>query len=100
MSDRQGISKGGFLGTILAAATRFLPAILVGLVAGTADQDVEGSGMFLGKKDHTYQIQHAGEGLLIKAEPHSKIRGFYVKHDDRIYQGRGILHELFGEIPL
>ena len=40
------------------------------------------------------------QGLLIKAVPHSKIRGFYVKHDDRIYQGRGILHELFGEIPL
>ena len=93
-------SEGGFLSTILAAATRFLPAILAGLVAGTADQDVEGNGMFLGKRDHTYQIQHAGERLLIKAVPHSKIRGFYVKHDDRIYQGRGILHELFGEIPL
>ena len=93
-------SEGGFLGTILAAATRFLPAILAGLVAGTADQDVEGNGMFLGKRDHTYQIQHAGEGLLIKAVPHSKIRGFYVKHDDHIYQGRGILHGLFGKIPL
>ena len=93
-------SEGGFLSTILAAATRFLPAILAGLVAGTADQDVEGNGMFLGKRDHTYQIQHAGEGLLIKAVPHSKIRGFYVKHDDHIYQGRGILHGLFGKIPL
>ena len=41
MLDRQGISEGGFLGTILATATRFLPAILGGLVAGTADQDVE-----------------------------------------------------------
>ena len=61
-------SEGGFLSTILAAATRFLPAILAGLVAGTTDQDVEGSGMFLGKRDHTYQIQHAGEGLLIKAD--------------------------------
>ena len=48
MSDRQGISEGGFLSTIPAAATRFLPAILAGLVAGTADQDVEGNGMFLG----------------------------------------------------
>lgn len=35
-------------GTILATATRFLPAILVGLVTGTTDQDVEGSRMFLG----------------------------------------------------
>ena len=50
--------------------------------------------------DHTYQIQHAGEGLLNKAVPHGKIGGFYVKHDDQIYQGQGILHELFGKIPL
>ena len=83
------------MGTILAAATRFL---LAGLVSGTADQ--EGNGMFLGKRDHTYQIQHTGEGLVIKAVPHRKIRGFYVKHDDQIYQGRGILHGLFGKIPL
>ena len=76
---------------------RFLPAILAGLVAGTTDQDIEGSGMFLGKRDHTYQIQHAGEGLLNKAVPHGKIRGFYVKHDDQIYQGQGILHGLFGK---
>ena len=41
-------SEGGFLSTILTAATRFLPAILAGLVAGITDQDVEGSGMFLG----------------------------------------------------
>ena len=93
-------SEGGFLGTMLAAATRFLPAILAGLVAGTAGQEVEGNGMFLGKRDHTYQIQHAGEGLVIKEVPHCKIRGFYVKHNDDIYQGRGILHGLFGKIPL
>ena len=94
-------SEGGFLGTILAAATRFLPAILAGLVAGTAGQEeVEGNGMFLGKRDHTYQIRHAGEGLVIKEVPHSKIRGFYVKHNEDIYQGRGILHGLFGKIPL
>ena len=93
-------SEGGFLSAIMAAATRFLPAILAGLVAGSAGQEVEGNGMFLGKRDHTYQIRHAGEGLVIKEVPHSKIRGFYVKHNEDIYQGRGILHGLFGKIPL
>ena len=93
-------SEGGFLGAMLAAATRFLPAILAGLVAGTAGQEVEGNGMFLGKRDHTYQIQHAGEGLVIKEVPHCKIRGFYVKHDDNVYQGRGLLHGLVDKIPL
>ena len=95
-------SEGGFLGTMLAAATRFLPAILAGLVGASAGQEVEeGSGMFLGKRDHTYQIRHTGEGLVIKEVPHNKkIRGFYVKRGDEVYQGRGILHGLFGKIPL
>ena len=51
--------------------------------------------MFFG--DHTYQKQHAGEGLLIKAVPHGKIRGFYVKQNEQIYQGEGILHGLIGK---
>ena len=85
---------------MLAAATRFLPAILAGLVGASAGQE-EGSGMFLGKRDHTYQIRHTGEGLVIKEVPHNKrIRGFYVKRGDEVYQGRGILHGLFGKIPL
>ena len=92
-------SEGGFLGAMLTAATRFLPAILAGLVAGTARQE-EGNGMFLGRRDRTYQIRSSGEGLVITPVPHSKIQGFYVKHDDDIYQGKGILHGLFGKIPL
>ena len=90
--------EGGFLGTMLAAASRFLPAILAGLVAGSAE--TEGSGMFLGKRDHTYQIRHSGEGLLITPAEHCNARGFYVKHEGRIYQGEGLLHGLFGKIPL
>ena len=94
-------SEGGFLGAMLAAATRFLPAILAGLVAGTAGQEEEeGNGMFLGRRDHTYQIRHSGEGLVITPTAHCKTRGFYVKHNGDIYQGQGILHGLFGKIPL
>ena len=49
---------------------------------------------------HTYQIRHSGEGLLITPAEHSKLRGFYVKHDEKVFQGKGILHGLFGQIPL
>ena len=93
-------SEGGFLGAMLSAASRFLPAILAGLAAGTAEYHSEGNGMFLGRRDHTYQIRHMGEGLVITPAEHSNIKGFYVKHGEKIFQGKGILHGLFGKIPL
>ena len=93
-------SEGGFLSTLLQAAVRFLPSILAGLAAGSAEYHAEGNGMFLGRRDHTYQIRHSGEGLLITPAEHSKLRGFYVKHKGNVYQGKGVLHSLFGQIPL
>ena len=93
-------SEGGFLAGMLAAASRFLPSILAGLIAGSTEYHADGNGMFLGKRDHTYQINHSGEGLLITPTEHGKTRGFYVKHNGNIYQGKGILHGLFGKIPL
>ena len=95
-------TEGGFLSAMLGAASRFLPGIIAGLLAGSAspDSEVEGNGMFLGKRDYTYLIRHMGEGLIIKPAEHSNIRGFYVKHNGDIYQGKGILHNLLGSIPL
>ena len=93
-------SEGGFLAGLLKTAVRFLPSILAGLAAGTAEYHKEGNGMFLGKRDHTYQITHSGEGLVIKPVAHRKIRGFYVKHGEHEYRGKGILHSLLGQIPL
>ena len=94
-------SEGGFLGALMASATRFLPAILAGILAGSAEHESEGNGMFLGKDNHTYRVRrHAGDGLVIKQVPHQKIQGFYIKHKDSIYQGRGILHNILGQIPL
>ena len=93
-------SEGGFLGGILSAAARFLPAIMAGIAAGTAEYYTEGNGMFLGKRDHTYQVRHSGEGLLITPVEHSKMRGFYVHHNGHVYQGEGLLHGLFGQIPI
>ena len=85
-------SEGGFLGGILAAASRFLPSILAGLLASSAESQSEGNGMFLGRRDHTYQIRHTGEGLLITPADHCKTSRFYVKHGDNVYQGKGLLH--------
>ena len=93
-------SEGGFLGAMLLVASRFLPTILAGMAAGTAEYHSEGYGMFLGRREHTYQIRHMGEGLLITPVEHSKIDGFHVKHGKKIFQGRGILHRLFGKIAL
>ena len=93
-------SEGGFLGGILATASRFLPSIIAALLAGTAEAHSDGNGMFLGHRDHTYQIKQMGDGLIFEPATHSKIRGFYVNNGGNIFQGRGILHGLFGKIPL
>ena len=86
----------------VGGASRFLPGIIAGLLAGSTlpDAEVEENGMFLGKKDYTYHIHHMGEGLIIKTTKHSNIRGSYVNHNGDIYQGKGILHNLLGSIPL
>ena len=75
-------SEGGVLAGLLQSAVRFLPSILAGIAAGTAEYHKEGNGMFLGKRDHTYQITHSGEGLVIKPVAHRKIRGFW----DRVFE--------------
>ena len=95
-------AEGGFLGAMLTAASRFLPSIIAGLIAGSVESEteVDGNGMFLGKRDYTYHIRHTGEGLLITHAAPCKQRGFYVRHNGHVYQGKGLLHGLFGKIPL
>ena len=65
----------------VGGASRFLPGIIAGLLAGSAspDAEVEGNGMILEKRDYTYHIQYIGEGLIIKPTEHSNIRGFLCK---------------------
>ena len=93
-------SEGGFLAGLLQSAIRFLPSILAGIAAGTAEYHKEGNGMFLGKQDHAYQITHSGEGLVIKPSHPRKLDGFYVKYGEHEFKGEGILHSLLGQIPL
>ena len=93
-------SERGFLGGILQTALRFLPSILAGIAASTAEYHKKENGMFLGKHDPTYQITHSGEGLVITLVEHRKIQGLHVKHGEHLYRGKGVLHSLFGRIPL
>ena len=92
-------AEEGFLCGILQTAVKCLPSILAGIAAGTAKYHKEGNGMFLGKRDHTYQIMHSGKGLVNTPVEHRKIQGLYVKHDENINRGKGVLHSLFGQIP-
>ena len=45
-----------------------------------------------------------GNGLVLRPVKSKNIKGFYVKHEGKVYQenelGSGILHGLFGKIPL
>ena len=45
-----------------------------------------------------------GDGLVLRPVKNGNIKGFSVKHDGKLYQenevGAGILHGLFGKIPL
>ena len=96
---------------MLTDATRFLPAILSGLASGSASSagaqaTAEADGMFLGRRDRTVVLQRYahGDGLVLYPVKNEKIKMFYVKHQGRVYQedelGAGILHGLFGKIPL
>ena len=92
-------SEGGFLAGLLTTIARFLPSILAGILAGTAEYNKDGNGMFLGKRYHTYQILHSGEGLLFKPVEHQKIKGFYVKHGEHLYRGNGLFANFVKSIP-
>ena len=94
-------AEGGFLSGILSAAVRYLPAIVAGLAAGADEYHKSGNGMFLGRRNNTYQIEKAeGDGILVTPVEHTKLRGFYVKHNGTVYKGKGLLHGLFGQIPI
>ncbi len=93
-------SEGGFLAGILSAAARFLPSILAGLLAGEVESHTNGNGLFLGRKHFTYQLTPKGKGLCFEPVEDRGINGLYVRNGIRTYRGRGILHDLFGKIPL
>lgn len=95
--------EGGFLSAMLAMATRLLPEILAGIATSAAssaiDKSIKGSGMFLGKRKYAVKIEKHGDGLVLTPVEHER-DGFYIKNNGRIYQGAGLLGNLFKSIPL
>ena len=89
--------EGGFLGTILSMATKFLPQLLGGLatgaLSGAVEKAVSGSGLFLGRRGMgTAKIDFTeGKGLVMTPVEQDKYNGLYVKDGDEIYQGKGLL---------
>ena len=92
-------TEGGFLGGLMQIVLRFLPSILAGIAAGSAEYNKNGNGLYLGKDDKTYQITHSGEGLMIKPVEHQKIHGVYVRHGERLYRGKGFFGDFIKSIP-
>ena len=62
--NRVGVeAERSFFGGIFMTALRFLPNILDGLAAGWGEYHTEGNGMFLGRRNQTYQIRFSSEEL-------------------------------------
>ena len=56
-------TEGGFLGAKLTRAFKFLLGIILGLLAGLAEAEVEGNAMFLGYLACNYHICYLCEDL-------------------------------------
>ena len=93
-----GELDGGFLGPFLQMAMRFLPELIGAITSLTPKHS--GDGMFLGRRGNSYRIGLQGEGLVIDKVPYEKVKGFYVKHDAKIYQGKGLFIDILKSIPI
>ena len=104
--------EGGFLGTLLSLASKFLPTLLGGLATGLISAGVEkavsskgGNGLYLGKRGYgTAKIDLVeGGGLLMSPVDNEKYNGLYLKHDGQIFEGKGLLlgaNSPFKNIPI
>ena len=102
--------EGGFLSTLLNLATKALPVLLTGaasgLLGGVMDRIVSGNGLFLGKRGYgTAKIDFikGHDGIMLTPVKAEKYKGLYLKHDGRVYQGKGLLlgpNSPFKDIPV
>ena len=92
--------EGGFLGALMSMAAKVLPTLLTGLasgvIGGLAEKAIsKGSGLYLGRKGRGVSQIHLVEGgglylspLFYPEEDHD---GLYMKHDDQLYKGTGLI---------
>lgn len=104
--------EGGFLTALMSMAAQALPTLLTGLasgvIGGLAEKAIsKGSGLYLGKRGQGVSQIHLVEGgglylspLFYPREQHD---GLYMKDDDKIYKGSGLIlgpHSPFSKIPI
>ena len=107
--------KGGFIGTLLAAASKVLPTLLGGLATGLISGGIEkaisgrgvgGNGLYLHKSGHCVKIiPIRGRGVQLIPKKLSGVSGdgLYLKHGSNIYDGQGLLlgkNSPFKNIPI
>ena len=101
--------EGGFLATLMRLATKALPALLGGLatgvLSGSVERAVSGNGLFLGKRGTgAARIDFTeGNGIVLTPAEDENYQGLYFKHDNQIFQGKGILlgeNSPFKNIPI
>ena len=101
--------EGGFLSMLLRLATKALPTLLGGLATGLLSAGVEkavkGNGLYLGRKGYgTAKVDFSdGGGLILTPVETEKHNGLYLKNDNQIFQGKGLLlgaNSPFKNIPI
>ena len=100
--------EGGFLSTLIGLAAKALPAILGGLatgvLSGTIEKAISGSGLYLSKYGHGCEIHLVqGGGLYLTPSEYEGHEGLYVKHGDEVYTGNGLIlgpNSPFKNIPI
>ena len=100
--------EGGFLSILASLAAKALPALLGGLatgvISGTVEKAISGSGLYLSKHGHGCQIHLVdGGGLYLTPANYEGYDGLYVKHGDEVYNGTGLIlgpNSPFKNIPI
>ena len=94
--------EGGFLGALMAMASKVLPTLLTGLasgvIGGLAEKAIgkSGSGLYLGKRGRGVSKIHLVEGGGLYLSPlfypeEEDYDGLYMTHDDKMYRGSGLI---------
>ena len=101
-------TEGGFLSMLMRLATKVLPVLLSGLATGAISSGVEkviaGNGLFLGRRGMgAAKVEFEGNGIVLTPVQDEGMNGLYLKHDDQVFQGKGLLlgpGSPFKDIPI
>lgn len=111
--------QGGFIGPLLAAASRFalpllskaIPALSTGVLSGLASTGINkllGGGIYMKRDGNIYKIQDMGSGIYLKLSKPNKTlmqsnvgNGLYLKDKhNNFVDGSGLISDLVSNVPL